>query len=72
MFSPQSTKMLTASDDSTCKLWDSFTGLDIETLRGHTNQIMSCEFNYSGEWIITASHDNTVIQWKATRTDSRC
>jgi dynein assembly factor with WDR repeat domains 1 len=71
MFSPQCTRLLTASDDGTCRLWDVMTGLGVETLKAHTGHIMSCSFNYTGEWIITASHDNTVIQWKATRKDFR-
>lgn len=68
-FSPQSTRMLTASADCTCRLWDNTTGICVETLSGHTDEIICCAFNYLGNWIITASQDNTVIQWEANRTD---
>ena len=72
IFSPQSSRVLTASTDSKCKLWDVNTGLCVETLDNHAEEIMCAEFNYSGKWIITASHDNTVIQWEASETDYRC
>lgn len=72
MFSPQSTRLLTASVDNSCKLWDTSTGLCVDTLKSHTNEIVCAAFNYSGKYIITASQDNTVIQWEASITDHRC
>ena len=34
-------------------------------LEGHTDSVLTCAFNYAGDRIITASKDNTVMQWKA-------
>jgi dynein assembly factor with WDR repeat domains 1 len=60
VFAPQDTKVLTASDDCTSSIWDSDISECLEVLMGHTDYILGCAFNYTGDCIISASRDNTV------------
>lgn len=52
-FNPQGSKVLTASTDTTARIWEVETGLLLQTLDGHTDEIFSCAFNYEGNTIIT-------------------
>ena len=36
-----------------------------QTLSGHTEEVFSCAFNYSGDFVITAGKDNAVRVWRA-------
>ena len=75
-FNGQGTKILTASEDSTARLWDVETGEELQQLQsntiylifvnllGHTDEIFSIAFNYESDTIITGSKDNTCIIWK--------
>ena len=60
----QGSKVITASSDKTCRLWDSATGECLQTLSGHTDEVFSCAFNYDGDYIITGSKDNTCRIWR--------
>lgn len=64
VFNPQTSKILTASEDATAKLWD-LEGKELQTLSGHSDEIFSCAFNYEGDAIITGSKDNSCMLWKA-------
>lgn len=55
-FSPQGNRILTASSDKTARLWDVQTGVCLQVLEGHTDEIFSCVFNYEGDTIITGIH----------------
>lgn len=70
---PQGTRILTASNDQTCRLWDAETGECLQVLAGHTDEVFSCTFNYAGTSIITGSKDNTCRIWGASadRRDSQ-
>ena len=61
--SSQGTRILTASNDQTCRLWDAETGECLQVLTGHTDEVFSCTFNYAGTSIITGSKDNTCRIW---------
>jgi dynein assembly factor with WDR repeat domains 1 len=63
-FNGQGTKLLTASEDTTCRLWDVEEGMELQVLKGHNDEIFSCAFNYEGDTIITGSKDNTCRIWK--------
>jgi hypothetical protein len=54
VFSPDGSKILTASNDKTAKLWD---------LKGHTDVVNSVVFSPDGKRILTASDDLTTIIW---------
>merc|ERR1711920_1106270 len=63
-FSPNGAKIITASSDRTCRLWNVETGECLQVLEGHGDEIFSCAFNYEGDTIITGSKDNTCRIWK--------
>ena len=50
--------------DKTCRVWETDTGLELQVLEGHEDDIFSCAFNYEGDTIITGSKDNTCRIWK--------
>ncbi|MBK7986985.1 MAG: hypothetical protein IPK11_08750 [Ignavibacteria bacterium] len=54
---------MTASGDSTAKLWDANTGDLLFTLKGHNGRIYSAKFNAAGDKVLTASTDFTSKLW---------
>ena len=65
-FSPDGTRIVTASSDGTARAWDATTGEEIIALRGHKNWVESASFSPDGTCIVTASTDGTVRLWDAT------
>ncbi len=61
-FSPDGSKVLTASLDGTAKIWDVATGNPLYTL-AHGNSVISAAFNRDGDKAITGSEDNTAKIW---------
>ena len=64
-FSPDGTRIVTASNDKTARLWDAKTGAALATLSGHTDTVWSAAFSPDGTRIVTASDDNTARLWDA-------
>jgi WD40 repeat protein len=62
VFSPDGKRILTASDDSTARLWDR-EGRPLATLTGHTDSIHHAAFNPNRRYIVTASSDDTARLW---------
>ncbi|KDQ58713.1 hypothetical protein JAAARDRAFT_206574 [Jaapia argillacea MUCL 33604] len=56
---------LSASWDSTVRVWDIVTGVCLRTLKGHGGEVNSAVFSPSGRYIITGSNDKTVRIWDA-------
>ena len=54
-FSPDGTRIVTASWDKTARIWDAATGKEITVLRGHESQVCSAAFSPDGTRIVTAS-----------------
>jgi WD40 repeat protein/serine/threonine protein kinase len=67
-FSPDGSRIASASFDRTVKLWELETGQEVCTLRGHTAGVLSVEFSPDGRSLATGSMDNTVKIWNARRT----
>jgi WD40 repeat protein len=64
-FSPDGKRIVTASQDTTARLWDSETGRPIGApLQGH-GWLSSAAFSPDGRRIVTAAHDNTARLWDA-------
>jgi WD40 repeat protein len=61
-FSPDGTRVLTASADGTARLWD-LSGRRIATFAGHADAIEDAAFSPDGRWIVTASGDGTARQY---------
>ena len=58
-FSPDSTKVVTASFDKTAVICDVETGKVLVRLEHHTAVVYSAEFSPNGTKVVTASRDNT-------------
>ena len=64
-FSPDGRRVVTASEDSTARLWDVETGKVIAVLLGHEGSVQSAAFSPDGRRVVTASDDNTARLWDA-------
>ena len=64
-YSPEGTRLVTASDDKTARLWDVASGKLIAVLQGHTDTVWSAAFSPDGTRIVTASNDRTARLWDA-------
>lgn len=63
-FNSDGSKVVTASDDKTARLWDTATGNSITTLRGHHDaEVVSAVFSADGSRVLTASKDGTARLW---------
>ena len=67
-FSPDGTRIVTASDDKTARIWDAKTAREIAVLRGHHAVVESAAFSPDGTRIVTASWDKTARIWDAKTT----
>ncbi|KAG1794787.1 WD40-repeat-containing domain protein [Suillus plorans] len=65
-FSPDGTRIVSGSQDTTIRLWDLATGKPVgEPLWGHTRVVDSVSFSRDGTRIISSSWDGTVRVWHA-------
>jgi WD40 repeat protein len=63
VFSPDGSRIVTASSDHTARIWDGLSGQLITTLTGHEDGVNSATFNPDGTRIVTASRDKTARVW---------
>jgi serine/threonine protein kinase len=63
-WSPDSTRIASASSDRTVQVWDAATGSSIFTHAGHTSrQVNDVAWSPDGKLIVSAGDDNTVQIW---------
>jgi WD40 repeat protein len=67
-FSPDGTRVVTASWDNTARLWDAAAGKALATLAGHTDQVTSAAFSPDGTRVVTACGDHTAKIWQVFTT----
>jgi WD40 repeat protein len=65
-YSPDGTRIATASDDNTARIWDTTTGETLHTLTGHNSSVRGVAYSPDGTRIATASDDNTARIWDTT------
>ena len=53
-FSPDGAFVVTASRDTTARIWDARSGALLHTLRGHFGAVNDAEFSPDGRWVLTA------------------
>ena len=58
-FSPDGTRVLTGSQDSTARLWDAATGKLVATLAGHKASVLAVAFSRDETRVVTGSSDMT-------------
>jgi WD40 repeat protein/energy-coupling factor transporter ATP-binding protein EcfA2 len=64
-FSPEGSRVVTASRDRTARIWDAATAKQIAVLRGHDGFVLSAAFSPDGSRIVTSSDDKTARIWDA-------
>jgi WD40 repeat protein len=64
-FSPDGSRLGSASTDRTVKIWDMTTNKLIHTLHGHTDGVQGVAFSPDGKWLASSGRDQTVRIWDA-------
>jgi WD40 repeat protein len=64
-WSPDGSRLATASDDHTAKVWEVTSGREFLTLRGHRGIVWSIAWSPHGGRLATASDDHTARVWEA-------
>lgn len=64
-FSPDGTRLATASYDSTVRVWDTATGQELLTLTEHSRVVNSIAFSPDGTRLASAGGDGFIILWDA-------
>jgi len=65
-FSPDGTKIASGCRDKMVKLWDVTSGECLQTLRGHSDTVISVSFSPDGTKVASGSSDDTVKLWDVT------
>jgi eukaryotic-like serine/threonine-protein kinase len=64
-YSPDGTRIVTASSDKTARIWDARTGAQLAVLSGHAGSVYNAAYSPEGTHIVTASTDKTARIWDA-------
>jgi WD40 repeat protein len=63
-FSPDGSVVVTASRDTTARIWDARSGALLHTLRKFSHTVNDAEFSPDGQWVVTAG-PSTAALWSA-------
>jgi WD40 repeat protein len=63
VFSPDGRRLAGSAEDNTVKVWDTQTGQEIRTFKGHTGGVHSVAFSPDGRRLASAAGDPTVKVW---------
>ena len=64
-WSPDASRVVTASADETARVWDGVTGEELTRFEGHAGAVTWASWNPAGTRILTASEDGTARVWDA-------
>ncbi len=70
-YSPEGKRLASASADGTVRVWDSESGQETLTLKGHAGQVYSVAFSPDGQRLASAGQDKTVKVWDARPLDDK-
>jgi hypothetical protein len=62
---PDSSRIVTGSDDHTARVWDAHTGAELFKLVGHADSVRAIAVTPDGTRIVTGSRDGTARVWDA-------
>jgi WD40 repeat protein len=65
-FTPDGRGLVTGGEKRTVKIWDPATGGVLNTLPGHTGDVLCVAVSRDGRWIASGSEDTTVRLWDAS------
>ena len=64
-WSPDGTRLATASADRTARIWEAASGRDLCVLRGHDDWVLRVGWSPDGSRVVTSSGDRTARIWDA-------
>jgi WD40 repeat protein len=64
-FHPDGRRLASAGWDGTIKVWDTATGGEVRTLRGHSDRINDLAYSPDGRRLASAGWDGTARVWEA-------
>ena len=64
-YSPDGSRIVTASADKTVRVWDALTGAQLLVLAGHRNRVQFAVYSPDGTRIVSAAADKTLRIWDA-------
>jgi WD40 repeat protein len=64
-FSPDGTRVVTASWDKTARVWNARSGTELRDFCGHAGPVTAASFSPDGSRLVTASSDQTARVWDA-------
>lgn len=70
LFSPDGTRVATASEDNTAQVWDAKTGRRLGPPLQHRFQVYTVRFSPDGTRVVTASKDRSIRVWNAWTGES--
>lgn len=62
-WSPDDSRIATASDDRTTRVWDPATGEQLSLLEGHTSGVLDVDWSPDGTFLVTGSRDYKARRW---------
>ncbi len=65
-WSPNGTRLATASDDRTLRLWSFPEGIELKSGKGHTSGALDVDWSPDGSMLMTGSRDYKVKVWNST------
>jgi WD40 repeat protein len=65
VFSQDGSQIVSGSDDSIVRIWDSSTGEVVQELKGHSDRVSSISVSPDGTRIVSGSYDQTLRVWDA-------
>ena len=64
-FSSDGTRLITGGQEQTVKIWDASSGDLLQTLSGHTRDVLAVAVSPDGRWLASGGEDTTIRLWDA-------